>query len=129
MVDVFADGIHLQQIFINLITNAIQALDSVFDKNARYLVISTKYHKDEDVVAIGFQDTGPSITEEDQKYAFEPFFPVISIRAGMGLALCKDLIDEHAGQLVLKNPNEGGAKFIIILPAARADQVASDIIQ
>ena len=119
MLEVFADSVHLQQICINLITNAIQALEVSVGKDERYLIVSTHCDNEKELVSICFYDTGASLTEEDKDYIFEPFFPVISMRAGIGLALCKDLIDEHAGELTLENVEEGGVRFTVNLPIAK----------
>jgi len=119
---VFADSVHLQQIFINIVTNAIQAMDSIEKVDDRFLQITTQYESEKNEMWISFQDSGPGITDEDRKHIFEPFFPVISMRAGIGLALCKDLIDEHSGDIDFENVEEGGAVFIIKLPCVKENK-------
>ena len=115
---VFADSVHLQQVFMNVVINAIQALSLLPRGSVRYIKITSELNKDKNQVVLSFQDTGPGLSEEDQKQIFEPFFSTKTSGAGIGLALCKDLIAEHEGTVnVISRPGEG-ATFMITLPCA-----------
>ena len=119
---VYADGIHLQQIFMNIVSNAIQALGSLPPGAERYLAICSKFNQDDHHIHISFKDSGPGIMETDKVHIFEPFFSTKSKGGGLGLALCKDLIAEHGGSLSVESrPNEG-ANFIIKLPCVESRQ-------
>ena len=115
---VHADSVHLQQVFMNVVINAIQALSLLPRGAMRYIKIISESNKSKSAIVLTFKDTGPGLSEEDQKQIFEPFFSTKTTGTGIGLALCKDLIAEHEGTVdVLSHPGEG-ATFIITLPCA-----------
>lgn len=115
---VYADNVHLQQIFMNVVINAIQALSLLPRGSVRYIKITSELNKNKNQIILSFQDTGPGLSPEDQKQIFEPFFSTKTTGAGIGLALCKDLIAEHEGTVdVISLPGQG-ATFMITLPCA-----------
>lgn len=115
---VYADSVHLQQVFMNVVINAIQALSLLPRGSTRYIKITSELNKNKDQIVLSFQDTGPGLSVEDQKQIFEPFFSTKTTGTGIGLALCKDLIAEHEGTVdVISRPGQG-ATFIITLPCA-----------
>ncbi|HLD70037.1 MAG TPA: ATP-binding protein [Candidatus Omnitrophota bacterium] len=115
---VYADSVHLQQVFMNVVINAIQALSLLPRGSTRYIKITSELNKNKDQVVLSFQDTGPGLSVEDQKQIFEPFFSTKTTGTGIGLALCKDLIAEHEGTVdVISLPGQG-ATFMITLPCA-----------
>ncbi len=112
---VFADSVHLQQVFMNIIVNAVQALVSLPKGAVRRLIVSTKYEKKENKVVVSFEDNGPGLSQEDQTQIFEPFFTTKTKGSGIGLALSKDLIAEHGGELEAVNKPDAGAVFVVRL--------------
>lgn len=114
---VFADSIHLQQIFMNIITNAIQVLGEMPPGAERYIEVSSRFDQPGQQVIVSIRDTGPGINLLDKMRIFEPFFSTKSKGAGIGLALCHDLVSEHGGTILVDSgPNEG-TTFLVHLPA------------
>jgi len=113
---IYADAVHLQQVFMNIIVNALQALSTLPKGADRKLHVVSKMNEEKDRILIEFEDNGPGLTEEDQKQLFEPFFSTKTKGAGIGLALCKDLISEHGGDISASNLPQGGVVFRIRLP-------------
>ena len=111
---VMGDLIRLEQVFINLISNAIQAM-SHSDKKQITINLETI----NDQVIIHIEDTGPGIAEDHIRHIFEPFFTTkdISQGLGLGLSISHRIIDAMHGTLKVKNSLCGGAVFSITLPA------------
>ncbi|MDP8266270.1 MAG: ATP-binding protein [Candidatus Aceula meridiana] len=118
--DVFVDSIHLEETFMNISVNAIEALGVLDRGEKRYLKISTVYEPDENKVSAYFENTGPTFSESQKEHIFEPFFTSRSAGSGIGLALCKDLMTEHGGDVYVENiEKEGkdyGVRFCVRLP-------------
>ena len=123
---VYADGVHLQQVFMNIVINALQAMNSLPRGSRKYIKIASTWDKENNKIVISFSDTGPGLTLEDRDQIFEPFFSTKTKGSGIGLALCKDLIAEHKGTIEVHNAQagEGGAVFVIRLPCADASVAA-----
>lgn len=117
---VYADSIHLQQIFMNIMINAMEALNSLPPGANRYLKVTSRWDKEAGKITLSFTDTGPGISQETLTHLFEPFFSTKANGAGIGLALCKDLIAEHGGQMTAKSEAGKGATFIVKLPISNS---------
>jgi signal transduction histidine kinase len=113
---VFADGIHLQQIFMNIIINAMQAMNELPRGSEKAISITTGLDSTGKQVEIAIADTGPGISQQDKEMIFEPFYSSKTKGAGIGLALVKDLIAEHGGDVRVESEPKKGARFIIHLP-------------
>ena len=112
---VHADRVQLQQVMLNLILNAIEAIISV-DDDARELVVSTDSSPAEGLqVAIG--DSGPGVAVEDRERIFEFFFTTKADGVGIGLSICRSIIDAHSGRLWVDTHEPRGAVFSFTLPA------------
>jgi len=116
---VYADSIHLQQIFMNIIVNSAQALSSLPKGKERYIKITSSYDSELGDNVIVFTDTGIGLTSQEKEAIFEPFFSTKAKGTGIGLALCKDLIAEHEGNIYVDSQKNKGTKFTIRLPAAK----------
>lgn len=116
MPEVFADALHLQQVFMNLTVNAMEALSEQPAGMARTLEISTQWDKDNKQICIRFKDNGPGIDPQVKDRIFDPFFSTKEKGSGIGLALCHDLIVEHGGKINIETSSEGTA-FVIRLPS------------
>lgn len=112
---VYADGIHLQQVFMNIAVNAIQAVGTLPKGAPRLLKIASSFEENSRKIIISFSDTGPGLSVEDQDMIFEPFFSTRTKGSGIGLALCKDLITEHGGTITVESRPGQGAMFLISL--------------
>lgn len=109
-----ADKIQLQQVLLNLIQNAIEAMHEV-DFKQRRIRIQTKT-LDVNTIEITVSDGGPGFSKEMVHKAFEPFFTTKAHGRGMGLAICRSIIEAHGGQFMI-NPNTNNnlswIKFIL----------------
>ncbi|MDI7864225.1 ATP-binding protein [Rhizobiaceae bacterium n13] len=101
--------IELQQVLINLITNAIQAMDAA--GSAKRVITVTTDHPDNDHVRIAVRDSGPGIAEDVKEKLFAPFFTTKATGMGMGLSICRSTLEARGGKLDGSNDPEGGAVF------------------
>jgi C4-dicarboxylate-specific signal transduction histidine kinase len=110
---VFADPIRIEQIFINLISNAIDAVASV-DRPAIEIVA----WQDEDSIFVSAADNGAGLSDDALAHLFEPFFTTKEAGAGLGLGLAISIgiVREFGGTLSASNLDRGGAEFIVKLP-------------
>ena len=108
------DGSQLQQVLLNLVKNAIDAMSAVAPA-ARYLHIGASFD-DQSTVTLIVQDTGPGIPVEDQSRIFDPFFTRKAGGMGLGLAICLTLVENHRGKLRIASSNSSGSVFEILLP-------------
>ncbi|MBP2558130.1 signal transduction histidine kinase [Neorhizobium galegae] len=111
---VAAVRIELQQVLINLISNAIQVMAEK-DVPRRRIVIETERRDDRSTV-ISVRDFGPGISEEAMARLFEPFFTTKATGMGMGLSICKSMMEARGGDLSARNHTDGGAVFEITIP-------------
>ncbi len=114
MPDVFADPLHLQQIFMNLTVNAMEALSEMPAGVPRTLEVSSHWDQTHDRAVIRFKDNGPGINPQTREKVFDPFFSTKEQGSGIGLALCHDLIVEHGGTIEVDTSD--GTTFAIYLP-------------
>jgi len=120
----FGDRGQLQQVIQNLILNAIEAMATVPDR-ARLLRIGTDITQDSDDVVVRIEDYGIGIAEKDKEHIFEPFFTTKSAGTGIGLTICRSIIESHGGRLLVYSNHPGGTIFEVVLPIDGA--VAADI--
>jgi PAS domain S-box-containing protein len=114
LLPVYGDRVHLQQVVLNLILNAVEAMASV-EPEARELLISTeKCHTAGVLVAV--RDSGPGIVAEQLERVFEPFYTTKSTGVGMGLSICRSIVSAHGGRLWSDVNAPRGAVFQFTLP-------------
>jgi PAS domain S-box-containing protein len=108
------DRVQLQQVLLNLIINAIEAMREV-DEEERELLVGTR--NEPDGVSVEVRDSGPGFAPADLERVFEAFYSTKSSGLGLGLSICRSIIEAHNGQL-LASPNvPRGAIFRFITPA------------
>lgn len=112
---IYGDALHLQQVFMNLAVNAMEALSETPHGVARTLLISSQYDIENHQAVIDFKDNGPGIAHENQARVFDPFFSTKAQGSGIGLALCQDLVNEHGGNISIASDQEGTV-FTVKLP-------------
>jgi PAS domain S-box-containing protein len=112
--EIVADRMQLQQVLLNLFTNAIEAMGSVPDR-ARRLSVKSEIH-DIDGVLITVKDTGPGIDPLNMDRIFDAFFTTKSHGMGMGLSICRSIIEAHGGRLWAAPANPHGSIFFLALP-------------
>jgi C4-dicarboxylate-specific signal transduction histidine kinase len=117
------DRVQLQQVVLNLILNAVEAMSSV-EPGPRDLLISTEQSVTHGVlVAVG--DSGPGIAREQLERVFEPFYTTKSSGVGMGLSICRSIIDAHGGRLWADVNAPRGALFQFTLPSTQRELMKS----
>ena len=109
------DRVQLQQVFLNLLLNAIDAVSDL-PRSARNIVVSTRTHG-MGQIAIVVRDTGPGIPQALGDRVFEPFVTTKRQGTGLGLAIVRAIVQAHNGQIRVETPEEGGAAFRVVLPA------------
>jgi PAS domain S-box-containing protein len=110
-----ADRVQLQQVILNLIINAIEAMSGPGDRSRELLIRTEK--TDSDDVLIAVQDSGPGLPRDNPQRAFEPFYTTKTGGLGMGLAICRSIIEGHGGRLWATASVPQGATFMFTLPA------------
>jgi len=109
----------MREVILNLIQNAIDAMKAVSDRR-RVLEIRTG-HYGNGAIVISVEDTGSGIEPEKIKRIFDPFVSTKAKGRGLGLAICKSIVERHHGELSVSPKIDGGARFQLILPVkARA---------
>ena len=110
-----ADRVQLQQVMLNLILNAIEAMIGVGD-DARELVISTASIP-KGLLLVTVQDSGPGVAPENRERIFESFYTTKAGGVGIGLSICRSIVDGHSGRLWVDAHDPCGAVFSFTLPA------------
>jgi C4-dicarboxylate-specific signal transduction histidine kinase len=110
------DRVQLQQVLLNLVLNAVEAMDTV-EAEARELSISTE-HTETKGALVTVRDSGPGIEPENLERIFEAFYTTKSDGMGMGLAICRSIIEAHGGRLWAEANEPRGAVFRFTLPNA-----------
>ena len=111
-----ADRVQVQQVVMNLILNAIEAMRPV-DDGARELVISAEQSR-VDGVLVAVRDSGPGLGPEHRERVFEAFYTTQSSGMGLGLSICRSIIDAHEGRIWVEANEPRGTVFQFTLPAA-----------
>jgi len=113
--EVLADRVQLQQVLINLVINGIEAMQPLTDR-PRQLVIRSR-QDDAHQVLVTVTDSGVGISAENADQLFNPFFTTKSDGLGMGLSICRSIIEAHGGRLSASGNVEPGATFQLALPS------------
>ena len=110
------DRVQLQQVILNLVLNAAEAM-SIVDGEARQLLISTE-EGEANGVLVAVRDSGPGIDPEHIERVFDAFYTTKPSGVGMGLSICRSIIEAHSGRLWADANEPGGAAFQFTLPGA-----------
>lgn len=121
----YANAIQLEQVFLNLFTNARDALAETETKR-----IAITCRAGDSGVTVTVSDTGPGIAEGMEQRIFDPFFTTKEVGqgTGLGLSITYGIIKDHGGTISVTNHPHEGATFIVQLPFGRPDEVAEDVI-
>ena len=113
MPKIVADSAQLQQVFMNIILNAAEAMDG-----NGVLTLSTSLNRDKTQIEVNFSDTGHGIKEEDKKRLFEPFFSTKEVGegTGLGLSISYSIIQKHRGTIEVQSQPGKGSTFTVKLP-------------
>jgi signal transduction histidine kinase len=111
---VVADPTQLQQVFINLILNAIDAMDSISDRE-RLLAIRSHFD-DQRRIVVSVEDSGIGFDEGGAERIFDTFFTTKETGMGMGLSICRSIVEGHGGRLWASRREPYGSVFYVELP-------------
>jgi len=112
------DRVQLQQVVLNLIMNAVEAMAG--DKGARVLKLTSEVDESGDVL-VAVRDSGPGLDPQSATRLFEAFYTTKSGGMGMGLAICRSIVEAHGGSLSAAANEPRGAVFQLTLPAAQPE--------
>ena len=115
--EIWADKDQLSQVFLNLIKNARDAMPE-----GGTLLLVTHFDRQQDRVTVEFKDTGVGIPEDIQEKVFELFFTTKKKGTGLGLGICRGIIEAHQGTLTLKSNVGEGTTFTMTLPVSKKAQ-------
>jgi signal transduction histidine kinase len=114
---IVGDRVQLQQVIVNLGINAIQAMAAASGAERRITIRTNKLP--DGGVAIVVEDTGPGIPADLRDRIFDSFFTTKSAGMGIGLAICRSIVESHDGRITVSDhESRQGARFEILLPAA-----------
>src|SRR5947199_10521069 len=117
---VFADGYQIQQVLLNLVINAEQAMLSANGRGT--LVVRTWHDAEQESVVLEINDDGPGIPDDLQPKIFDPFFTTEEVGkgTGLGLTVAYAIVQEHGGRIRLESVPGKGASFYVELPVSGA---------
>ena len=108
-----ADPEQLRQVLTNLVTNSVQAMEGRGE-------IAVVAHSEGDFDVIALQDDGPGIDPEAKELVFEPLYTTKAKGTGLGLPICRQIVERHGGSIELAKPRGPGARMVIHLPRSKA---------
>ena len=114
---VLIDKIHIQQVLINLIRNAVEAMQGVLKRELTITTSST----DGSAVEVCVSDTGPGLSEDVASRLFQPFVTTKEKGMGIGLTICQSIVEAHNGRLWVTSNDGGGVTFHFRLPVAASE--------
>jgi two-component system, LuxR family, sensor kinase FixL len=123
---VLGDRVQLQQAIINLVVNAVQAMSSMTDRS-RSLQIRTRNLLDEageKSIVVEVSDTGPGIDPSIANKLFSAFYTTKADGMGMGLSICRSIIESHGGKISVSSELGQGATFVVRLPIKEKEETA-----
>ena len=122
---VIGNRIQLQQVLFNLVTNAIEAMESVAD---RTLLVKSE-HESSGQVRVTVEDSGTGIDPKHVEKIFGSFFTTKVDGIGMGLSICRSIIESHGGRLWASSGRSRGAVFQFTLPSNRSQGETDAVIE
>jgi C4-dicarboxylate-specific signal transduction histidine kinase len=111
--DVLGDRVLLEQVLVNLVMNGLQAMQSCA---VEHRVVEIETRVVDGVVSVNVGDRGPGISEEVAKQLFTSFFTTRTDGLGMGLNICRNIVENHGGHLAYKNRIDQGVVFSFTVP-------------
>ena len=120
---VLIDKVRVQQVLLNLIRNAVEAMQGRPERDLAIRAIQAAG----DMVEISVTDTGPGLSAEVRAKLFQPFVTTKSSGMGVGLSICHSIIEGHGGRMWLVDTADGGAEFHFTLPAVANGECLTDM--
>lgn len=116
---VLGDRVQLQQVLVNLLVNAVQAMAAVDDRPRR-LIVRTRRLGDGQV-RLAVEDTGVGLGAVDTERLFDAFYTTRATGMGMGLSICRSIVEAHGGRVTARSNSGPGATFEVVLPVPAGD--------
>jgi hypothetical protein len=123
--EVMVDSDQLQQVFINISINAVQAMPdggtlkistNLITNDSKTPELAETGNRDTDWIKVSFEDTGVGISAEDVKKIFDPFYTKKGKGTGLGLAISQRIVEEHGGKITVLSEQGKGSTFSVYLP-------------
>lgn len=124
--NVLGDRVQLQQVLLNLVMNAMEAMSSISGR-ARVLTIRSEQREAAEKIAITVQDSGTGLDPRKAERLFDAFFTTKPDGMGLGLSICRTIISAHGGRLSNTNNEDYGATFEFLLPAYKQTTQRVDV--
>ena len=118
---VLVDHVQIQQVVLNLVRNAIEAMEQV---EQRELTVGTRAVPEQGMAEVIIADTGPGIAPELADRLFQPFVTTKVTGMGLGLSICREIVEAHHGRLTTASAPTGGTVFRVTLPIASREAEA-----
>ncbi|MEJ2426939.1 MAG: ATP-binding protein, partial [Candidatus Thiodiazotropha sp.] len=115
---VMADPVRLEQVLVNLIANAVNAMEA---QSTRWVSITSSQRDRR--LQVNIQDNGPGIPDDHLKCIFDPFFTTRESGLGLGLSISQHIIESMGGTLSAHNSADAGAVFALVLPLEESGKV------
>lgn len=115
---VLVDRVQIQQVLVNLMRNAIEAMAA---SSIRDLKVATRLRPD-GLIEVTVEDTGPGIADEIREQLFTAFASTKADGMGVGLSICRTIIEAHGGRIWMERPDHGGTRFHFTLIHARPEE-------
>ena len=112
---VLVDRIQIAQVVINIVRNAIEAMEGAHERS---LAISVTADSNSNGIEMRIADTGPGLSPLVKERMFQPFITTKDRGMGLGLSICRDIVDGHGGSLSAEPNKPNGTIFVIRLPSA-----------
>jgi two-component system, LuxR family, sensor kinase FixL len=122
---VFGNRVQLQQVIINLVSNAIQAMAPIDDRPRKLRIRS---RRSSNHARVTVQDNGTGLDPHCRDHLFNAFYTTKTDGLGIGLSICRSIIEAHGGQISARSNSEHGAAFSFALPVAQEASSASVVV-
>ncbi|MHC4880281.1 MAG: sensor histidine kinase [Planctomycetota bacterium] len=122
LADIKVDPVQLEQVILNFLLNARDATKELEGRLPKIVVTTAR---DDGHVIVSVEDNGPGIASSDPAAVFEPYFTTKSNGMGLGLAICRTIVESHNGSIAAENVEPHGAKLTVRLPVAESRDVRS----
>jgi len=117
---VSGDRVQLQQVVLNLVMNALEAMSTV---GGRPRELRVRTGNIEDQVQVTVEDSGPGLDPNGMQKMFDPFYTTKASGMGMGLSICRSIIQSHDGRLWATAKDGPGTTFHVVLPKYRGEEL------
>lgn len=122
---VLGDNVSIQQVILNLVTNGMDAMQDL-PPGARLLSVTTQGAGGSGEILI--EDNGPGVAESIRQRLFDSFFTTKRDGLGMGLSICRSLVESQGGKISVENGDSGGARFRVSFPIAKSIEALASAV-